>query len=49
MIRVQKGEIRDLETREEGEFKEIVITEDYALAEMETTVANWLPPDEGES
>lgn len=43
MIRVQKGEIRDLETQKEGEFKEIVISEDYALAEMETTVGNWLP------
>ncbi len=43
MIRVEKGEIKDLETRKEGEFKEIVIPEDYALAEMETTVGNWLP------
>jgi formylglycine-generating enzyme required for sulfatase activity len=43
MIRVQKGEIRDLETLREDEFKEIVLKEDFALAEMETTVANWLP------
>lgn len=43
MIRVEKGEIRDLETRKEGEFKEIMIKEDYALAEMETTVGQWLP------
>jgi formylglycine-generating enzyme required for sulfatase activity len=42
MIRVEKGEIKELETHEEGEFKEILITEAYALAEMETTLGQWL-------
>ena len=42
MIRVEKGEIRELETIKEGEFKEIVITEPYALAAMETTIEQWL-------
>jgi formylglycine-generating enzyme required for sulfatase activity len=42
MIRVDKGEIKDLETVKDDEFKEIVIVESYALAEMETTVGQWL-------
>ena len=43
MIRVEKGEIKGLETHKEGEFKEILIAETYALAEMETTLGQWLP------
>ncbi|MEO5714376.1 MAG: formylglycine-generating enzyme family protein [Luteolibacter sp.] len=42
MIRVEKGEIMELETRKEDEFKKITITEPYALAGMETTVGQWL-------
>jgi formylglycine-generating enzyme required for sulfatase activity len=42
MIRVEKGEIMELETVKEDEFKKITITERYALAETETTVEQWL-------
>ena len=42
MIRVEKGEITELETLKKDEFKKITITEPYALAEMETTVEQWL-------
>jgi formylglycine-generating enzyme required for sulfatase activity len=42
MIRIEKGEIKELETVKEGEFKEMVIIEAYSLAAMETTVEQWL-------
>ncbi len=54
MIRVDKGEIGELETRKDGEFKSIVIAEAFALAEMETTIGQWrsliklAPPDAGD-
>ena len=40
---------RELETIKEGEFKEIVITEPYALAAMETTIEQWTGPSERKS